>query len=382
MKNCLCILLLGFLSLSIYAQQEHKGRLTIYFPDKSIEGSVILYGYKTKLDSALVKDGKYTYRYTHTKDETNMVISPYFCPKGGKYQGIFIRNPYTNSRHGNFLLDNRDIVIRVDSFISKYSSWVGTIGGSVETDLSFQLMSPMLELKYYPRMHASLYRATTQSPINNFDIIRDNPSSMAVLSSVYNERNYYTLYSLSLAFSLFDKSVQQSQKGKILKSFIDNEKKIDSVKLSTIFQFYDVQGKSYNFQQFIGKKKIGLIVFWASWCGPCIAEIPVLAELYKKYKDKVAFASLTIDENREQWIKALKAHPMDWLTLSGFSKDGKENHSKEIFNISWIPCFLLVDKDEQILVNQRRGTEIGVDQRRNIEITELEDLIKKYLDKL
>ena len=80
-------------------------------------------------------------------------------------------------------------------------------------------------------------------------------------------------------------------------------------------------------------------------------------------------------------MKALKTHPMDWLTLSGFSKDGKENQSKEIFNISWIPCFLLVDKDEQILVNQRRGTEIGVNQKRNIYMTELEDLIKKYLEK-
>jgi|GEM_PF-5341985 len=381
MKNCLCILLLSILSLSIYAQQEHKGQLTIYFPNKQIEGSVILYGYKTKLDSALVKDGKYTYRFTHTKDQTNMVISPYFCPKGGKYQVITIRNPYIDCRNGDFLLDNRDIVIRVDSFISKYSSWVGTIGGSVETDLSFQLSASYCDPKYYPRMHASLYRATTQSPINNFDIIRDNPSSMAVLSSIYEKRDYYTLDSLSLAYSIFDKSVQESEKGKKLKSFMDNEKKIDSVELSKIFQFYDVQGKSYNFQQFIGKKKIGLIVFWASWCGPCIAEIPVLAELHKKYKDKVAFVSITIDENREQWMKALKTHPMDWLTLSGFSKDGKENQSKEIFNIHWIPCFLLVDKDEQILVNQRRGTEIGVNQKRNIDMTELEDLIKKYLEK-
>lgn len=79
MKNCLCILLLGFLSLSIYAQQEHKGQLTIYFPNKSIEGSVVLYSHHTPIDSALVKDGKYTYRYTHTKDETNIPIVPSFC---------------------------------------------------------------------------------------------------------------------------------------------------------------------------------------------------------------------------------------------------------------------------------------------------------------
>lgn len=381
MKKYLHFLFLSFLTLSIYAQQEYKGRLTIYFPNKSIEGSVVLYSYNTPIDSALVKDGKYTYRYTHTKDETNMAISPYFCPKGGKYQDISVRNPYINARYVGIYLDNKDIVIRVDSFISKNSSWVGTIGGSVETDLSFQLMSPMLELKYCPRMHASLYRATLQSPINNFDIIRDNPSSMIVLSNINSERNYYTLDSLSLAYSLFDKSVQQSEKGKSLKSFIENQKKFTSVGLSKSFQFYDVQGKSYNFEQFIDKKKIGLMVFWASWCGPCIAEIPVLAELYKKYKDKVAFVSLTVDKDREKWMKALKAHPMDWLTLSGFSKDGKKNTTNEIFDPSWIPCFLLVDKDGQILVDQQKGKEVGVDQKRKIEITELEDLIKKYLGK-
>jgi len=62
---------------------------------------------------------------------------------------------------------------------------------------------------------------------------------------------------------------------------------------------------------FDNKSLAYIIVFWASWCGPCRSEIPEIKEIYKKYKNsKVDIINISIDENTNSWKKALVEEKM------------------------------------------------------------------------
>ncbi|SDI31841.1 TlpA family protein disulfide reductase [Winogradskyella thalassocola] len=89
---------------------------------------------------------------------------------------------------------------------------------------------------------------------------------------------------------------------------------------------------------------------WATWCGPCIAEIPSLKELEKKYHGKnIAFVSTSIDVEsaHDKWVKMVNDKELGGIQLIA------DNNSKSQFvtdyAINSIPRFLLIDPDGNIV---------------------------------
>jgi thiol-disulfide isomerase/thioredoxin len=67
------------------------------------------------------------------------------------------------------------------------------------------------------------------------------------------------------------------------------------------FQAKDLDGKDLSLQAFKGK--VILLNFWATWCGPCRAEIPGLIELQKKYKDHLQVIGMAVDEDDDTELR-------------------------------------------------------------------------------
>ena len=111
-----------------------------------------------------------------------------------------------------------------------------------------------------------------------------------------------------------------------------------------------------------GKKKLGpqdfkgkilVLDFWASWCGPCRAEIPHLKEAYKEYSNKgVAFFSVSIDKDDAAWRKAMKEENMPW-TQAQAPKAGKDVMKQ--YQFSGIPYILVLDEEGKIVAKNLRG---------------------------
>jgi len=99
------------------------------------------------------------------------------------------------------------------------------------------------------------------------------------------------------------------------------------------------------------KGKYLLIDFWASWCGPCRAATPKIEELYAKYKDKgFDVISISIDDKKQAWEKAMKEDNMPWAQVLSPDK----NKTMETFLFNGIPTLFLVD-DKGNIIKQFMG---------------------------
>jgi thiol-disulfide isomerase/thioredoxin len=105
--------------------------------------------------------------------------------------------------------------------------------------------------------------------------------------------------------------------------------------------------------------KYVLIDFWASWCVPCRRSFPHMREVYKKYKgDKFEIYSVSIDEDKKAWLKAVKEEKNPWLQ----SLDTK-NISQKGFAVTGVPSTFLIDPNGKIIAK-----EVGFDPNGGSEI--------------
>lgn len=113
-------------------------------------------------------------------------------------------------------------------------------------------------------------------------------------------------------------------------------------------------GKDIALSDFVGKSKVVLIDFWASWCGPCIKEMPNIVKAYEKYKDKgLEIVGISLDENAESWTGAIKRLNITWPQMSDLG--GWKSSAAVLYGIDTIPFALLVDKDGKVLASYLYG---------------------------
>lgn len=110
------------------------------------------------------------------------------------------------------------------------------------------------------------------------------------------------------------------------------------------FSFKTNFGKKYTLSQFRDKKYI-LLCFWASWCKPCIKNIPMLNDINNNFSSKgLQLVSISIDNNKNTWLSALKKFKMPW-TQSCDIKEFIEKKVRFLYDINWIPQYFLIDKN-------------------------------------
>ena len=104
----------------------------------------------------------------------------------------------------------------------------------------------------------------------------------------------------------------------------------------------------------IAKNKITIIDFWASWCGPCRQEMPLVVKLYESHKAQgLGIIGISLDEEYDAWAQAIKAMNMTWPQFSDLR--GWDDNAAQRFGVTAIPHTLVVDQQGNILAKGLRG---------------------------
>ncbi len=266
-------------------------------------------------------------------------------------------------KYGSIILENSSISI--DGDVKDKNGL--TINGAKETDFNFKygLMNP--PYRQLDAIDKKIDSATTaadssllasyknqknkvlQNYKQNFiKIISRHPSRFQALSNIYNNAKYFTPGELQILADNLDDNLLTLPTGKKLIEFIKQGKKLLPGNIFPDFNYSDTTGKKRTLNDVKGRKGT-LIVFWASWCGPCRKEIPDLKKLYDQYYSKgISIVSISVDNNANAWQEAVLKEQMPWFNLSNLPGNYEDINSQ--YNIQAIPLMFLLNKENKILL--------------------------------
>lgn len=104
--------------------------------------------------------------------------------------------------------------------------------------------------------------------------------------------------------------------------------------------------------------KVLLVDFWATWCGPCVAEIPNMLAEYEKYHDKgFEVVGISLDEERADVEKFVVENKIPWPII--FAGKGWQDPVAQFYGISGIPQLVLIGRDGNVITLDIRGEKLG-----------------------
>ena len=113
---------------------------------------------------------------------------------------------------------------------------------------------------------------------------------------------------------------------------------------SNVLQFSDLENNIFTIQDFKGKNLF--INYWATWCNPCLAEMPYMAELYENFKDEEDIIFLYLSREKLETIKNYKPKDESLQQLPIY----KIITDDEFFATSGIPTTFIVNSDGEVIV--------------------------------
>jgi len=136
---------------------------------------------------------------------------------------------------------------------------------------------------------------------------------------------------------------------------LDSERKLAIGGEPVHFNVKSTDGKTLSPAAYKGK--VLLIDFWATWCGPCVAEMPNVRQVYRKYHPKgFEIVGISLDQSREKLNQYVKTNQIEWPQYF----DGKywNNDIAVQYGIKSIPATFLVDRAGKIRYKSLRGKQL------------------------
>lgn len=189
-------------------------------------------------------------------------------------------------------------------------------------------------------------------------IIDQYPYSLLLLKQLFYYKEHFSSRELKQILLHFNNEVRQTNLYKSFNQYFAVSAGFDKSYPAGL-QFQDSSGAFTEIGN--DKAQYNLLVFWASWCGPCRKEIPSLKKMYALYKKKgLVIYSISIDGDKESWKAAVRQEEMPWKQFIAIDSTRKllDLH----YNIKFIPKAYLFDKQKN-LIRRFEGTDSELEKK-------------------
>lgn len=313
------------------------------------------------IDTAKVANHQFTF---NGKADSTEFLGIYFFKEGAS-------RPYTYPI--DFVFENGNITIQCKENINLVA---GTSNNDLLNSLNVKLDSinaPLAPI-FESLKDSTLTEEARRAKVAEFQEARRNVMSQTqdiYKTFIGNNLNNIVGYTLFVRYynSLFNMEEQEAMLAKLpanyantdavaeIKENIELNKKTAVGQKFTDLKMKTPDGKDLSLSEIVAKNKVTLVDFWASWCGPCRAEMPNVVAAYKTFKPKgLEILGVSFDESAEDWQKAIKDLKITWPQMSDLK--GWKSEGAKLYNVRGIPSTVLIGQDGTILAKDLRGKDL------------------------
>lgn len=330
-----------------FQNADNDGKMVYLLTMKSLKENFV------PTDSTIIKDGKFSFKLNKT-EQPHVAYLMVKEPAEGTPQGI------------PFVYEDGTIDVTIDS--------IAKIKGTPLNDKSQAFFDNLgMIAKKMDAEQQILVTATDdsvrQNSIKNMDVLGKEMGNVGFEFVKENIKNKVgEFYSISFMQMLTDDQIAElrslaNPEHQALIDEITQMKNPETQATKLVGQKYiNVSGKTpegtaISLSDYVGKNKLVLIDFWASWCGPCVKEMPNLVKAYAEYKSKgFEIVGISLDDDKDAWVKSLAKLNITWPQMSDLK--GWESDLSKPYNVRSIPFTLLVDQDGNIVAENLRGAQL------------------------
>lgn len=253
-------------------------------------------------------------------------------------KGSGIVNEY--AAYNKLILDSRKPVQKI------YEAWMNAYqaGDSIKSN-------------YYQQRFVAARDSQSVAQANaQLKFIQQHPGSYASAWELMHRIDGHSLQQGVALYNSLLPSIRQSRQGHEIAERIALLSKVETGNAAPVFKQASLDNKTISLADYKGKYV--LLEFWASWCGPCRAEIPNLKNEYEQFKNKgFDILSVSLDDDKAKWKGAIEQHKMPWMQVSDLK--GWKNEVARLYGVTAVPANFLIDPAGVIIAQNLRGDLLG-----------------------
>ncbi len=292
-----------------------------------VNGSIYLVDYEgNPIDSATVEEGKFTFKGT-TEQETGAYLLQY-----PTFMTLVMLENGTVNVSGNADAPEVSGSPANDGYQNMIKKWneLQQSGSEVTDSLETAVMT----------------EAFKENKENIFGVYL--MQNMMFMWSAQELMDAYN--SLPAKYKNRDEMVQVKERAEKMLATQVGEKFVD-------IEMKAADGEAQKLSSYVEAGNYVLLDFWASWCSPCMNEVPFLVEAYGKYHDKgFEIFGVSLDNDAATWVKTYVDNGMDWIHVSELTQ--WDCSAAKEYGVMSIPANYLISPDGTIIAKNLRGEEL------------------------
>lgn len=305
------------------------------------------------LDTTTVKNGKFEFTGDFDGATTRFIVPVH----KGKTVAM-----------ADFLLENADIDITISND-PNVRPVVKTEGASNKLQTEYEaLMAPYDKEMEKPwsivtdSLASKEDKAKAQAIVDSINDIKASLAKVFIVAHIPSAYSDYLYVMNRKTFTdkeaaIIEKKMEEGHHYYYFQQMLDERKAEMATAVGqqyTDLAMQNPKGKTIRVSDYVKKNKYTLIDFWASWCGPCRAEMPTVVKAYNLYHKKgFEVVGVSFDNNKAAWVKAIAQLKLSWPHMSDLKGWGCA--ASALYNVKGIPANVLVDSQGVIVAKNLRG---------------------------